>query len=59
MSTIERPARPALTLTLLFLLCALACFGLGLLVAEDWLTKGTVWEWAFGGFIFSTLAKIL
>lgn len=51
--------RPVLSLGLIFLLVALVCFIFGFCVAEGWFTKGTIWEWAFAGFIASTLAKIV
>ena len=56
--TVNRPV-VNLSLGFVFLLIALFCFVAGFAVAEAWLTKGTVWEWAFAGFIASTLAKIL
>jgi hypothetical protein len=63
MATEERPARTwntgSLSLALVFLLIALLCFVAGFCLAEGWLTKGTIWEWAFAGFTASTLAKIL
>ena len=48
--------RPVLSLGLIFLL---VCFIFGFCVAEGWFTKGNIWEWAFAGFIASTLAKIV
>jgi hypothetical protein len=59
MATVERPARPVLSLSLLFLLAALLAFIAAFCVAEAWLTKGTYQEWIAAGFIFTTLAKIL
>lgn len=56
MSATER--RYTFSFTLLFILCALACFVAGFCVVQDWLTVGPVWAWGFGGFIFSTLAKL-
>lgn len=47
------------SLGLLCILVALACFVAALCFAEAWLTVGTWQEWAAGGFIASTLAKIL
>lgn len=46
-----------ITLNLVALLVALFCFVAGFCVAEAWLTKGSVWEWAFAGLAASTLAK--
>lgn len=58
MTEIERP-RVSLSFTLLFLLAALICFVIGFIVAYSNADFGTWQEWVTGGFIFSTLAKIL
>jgi hypothetical protein len=52
-------ARPALSLSLLFLVAALICFVIGLIVVHSGADFGKPLEWLFGGLIFSTLAKIL
>lgn len=57
--TERRPLVLAPSLSLLFLLAALVCFIVGFIVAYANADFGTWQEWVTGGFIFSTLAKIL
>lgn len=59
MSAEPRQLTYTFSFSLLFLLAALACFAAGECLAQGWLTLGTVWQWAFGGFICATLAKLL
>lgn len=59
MSAPETRVRYEFSFSLLFILCALACFIAALCFAENWLTAGNWQEWIAGGLIFSTLAKIL
>lgn len=55
----EPRIRYEFTFSLLFILCALACFIAALCFTQGWLTLGTWQAWISGGLIFSTLAKIL
>jgi hypothetical protein len=42
----------------LLVLVAAVLFGLALLVAEGWLTKGTWQEWTSGGLVSLALAQV-
>lgn len=51
--------RRPFTVNYLLVLIGLLCFIATECVAQAWLTKGTVWEWAAGGFIAVTAAKLV
>lgn len=59
MSAEPRHLTYTFSFSLLFLLLALACFVAAECVLQGWLTLGTGAQWFVGGFICSTLAKIL
>lgn len=59
MSAEPRHFTYSFSLSLLCILIALACFVASECVLQGWLTLGTAAQWFVGGFIASTLAKIL